>query len=189
MNTRDLTQAALKNIKNLIRNTSAHALKAMSQKKEIQVEDVLIKNKILGHWMTLISVSGEQLHITFKVQFSIDMARNFATQVLGNHKNDISNSHSKDFIREFCNLVAGNIKNKLSENNIVVGISLPLLSRGFDDLFFAATERAEASHDRWALTHYDCSVFCSTDIQIAADLHLPENIDQITSSSGEVEFF
>ena len=71
--------------------------------------------------------------MTFKIQFAIKDARNFAKSNL--NTKEISNSHSKDFIRELCNVIAGYLKHTLSENNIQVGISLPLLARGFDDLF------------------------------------------------------
>ncbi len=176
-------------IKTLMRDTSQAALVAMSQKKQIAIEDVTDNKKILGHWMALISVSGVQLHLTFKVQFSIEMARSYASEVLKNDRLGISNSHSKDFIRELCNLVAGNLKTKLAENNVTVGISLPLLSRGFDDLFFANSESSVQSIDRWQLVFKETTIYCCSIIEAIEDLSLSDKLNDSVSTSGDVEFF
>lgn len=179
----------LDQIKLLIRTISASALEAMSQKSGVTVEDLSDDRKILGHWMSLISISGDQLHITFKVQFSISMARGYAEGVIKTDAGEISNSHSKDFIREFCNLLAGTIKNKLSENNINVGISLPLLSRGFDDLFFSEINSTSHGVDRWKLTHKNSEIFCISDTEIINQFKLEDNFNDSSSTSGDVEFF
>ena len=189
MNSSKTENELLEKIKLLIRTTSGVALEAMAQKSGIAVQDVSDDRKILGHWMSLISISGDQLHITFKVQFSIAMARAFADSGVKNDSVEISNSHSKDFIREFCNLLAGNIKNKLAENNVAVGISLPLLSRGFDDLFFSGTETVGKSVDRWKLTNDKSEIFCISDTEIINQFTLDENFNDSSAASGDVEFF
>lgn len=179
----------LNQIKLLIRTTSANALEAMAQKSGVTIQEISDDRKILGHWMSLISISGDQLHITFKVQFSISMARAFAESELKNEAGEISNSHSKDFVREFCNLLAGTIKNKLSQNNINVGISLPLLSRGFDDLFFSEINSTSQGLDRWKLAHQNSEIFCISDTEIINQFDLDDNFNNSTSASGDVEFF
>lgn len=189
MNSTQAAKSTLDKIKLLVRTTSCSALEAMSQKSGVTVQDVPADQKILGHWMSLISISGDQLHITFKVQFSIMMARAYAESVLKTDTQEISNSHSKDFIREFCNLLAGNIKNKLAENNIVVGISLPLLCRGFDDLFFSEIGATGQGLDRWKLRHQNSEIFCISDTEVISSFNLDENFNTASTASGEVEFF
>lgn len=189
MNTSHLEKTTLKKIKLLIRSTSAGALEAMAQKPGVSLQEISTAKKIFGHWMSLISISGDQLHITFKVQFSIAMARAYAGDGFEENSHEISNSHSKDFIREFCNLLAGIIKNKLAENNIVVGISLPLLSRGFDNLFFATTDPSGTSVDRWKLAYQSLEIFCISETDVVNQFTLDKNFNESMSVSGNVEFF
>ncbi len=176
-------------IKNLIRNTSLRGLAAMSQKKDIEIAEVTSPQKIMGHWMALISVSGEQLHLTFKVQFSIAMARGFALQKGQTQSQSISNSHSKDFVREFCNLVAGNIKTQLADNKVNVGISLPILSRGFDDLFFDSGDKTLLSTDRWKLAEEGNIIYCASIVEIISEMNLSDKLNEAQSTSGDIEFF
>ncbi len=183
-NQQDLT---LLKLKSLIRKKSVLALTAVAKKDELQVIEVPAEDKVMGHWMSVISVSGEQLHITFKVQFSIDMARTYAMQTFKNLTSEISNSHSKDFIREYCNMVAGYIKNALIHNSISVGVSLPLLCRGFDDLFFDLPARAFSGIDRWKLAHNGNIINCASVIEVIEDLDF-KDLDDETLLSGEVEF-
>ena len=41
-----------------------------------------------------------------------------------------------DYFLESCNLVAGRVKHGLTEGNSDIGISIPIKTKGFDDLFF-----------------------------------------------------
>ncbi len=189
MNASQLEITTIEKIKLLIRSTSAGALEAMAQKPGVSLQEISADKKIFGHWMSLISISGDQLHITFKVQFSVAMARAYAGNGVQENSHEISNSHSKDFIREYCNLLAGIIKNKLAENDIIVGISLPLLSRGFDNLFFTTTDPSGSSVDRWKLAYKDLEIFCISDTDVVNQFTLDKNFNDNMSISGNVEFF
>ena len=173
-------------IKKLFREKSATALTKMSQKNDILVKDTISDLKVMGHWMALISISADQFHITFKIQFSMDTARNLVAK---SNKSTISDSYSKDFIRELCNVIGGNIKFAFEQNDMNVGISLPLLCRGFDDLFFASSERKSSMSDRWSLVQKENIIYCSSVMNITGDLKLQEDFGESISAAGEVEFF
>ena len=177
----------LMQLKSLIRKKSILAMTAATKKDELQVIEVPTDDKVMGHWMSVISVSGEQLHITFKVQFSIDMARMYAMQTFKNLTGEISDSHSKDFIREYCNMVAGYVKNTLIHNSISVGVSLPLLCRGFDDLFFDLPAREHSGIDHWKLAHGDNFICCASVIEVIGNLDL-KNINEEPLLTGDIEF-
>ena len=186
MEASDSSKITQQRLKKLFREKSATALAKMSQKKDILVKDTVSDLKVMGHWMSLISISSAQFHITFKIQFSMDTARNLVAK---NDKSTISNSYSKDFIRELCNVIGGDIKFAFVQNNMNVGISLPILCRGFDDLFFASSERKSSLSDRWSLVHDVDVIYCSSVMNITGDLKLQENFGESSSSTGDVEFF
>lgn len=177
----------LEQLKSLVRRKSVAALIAFAKKDDLQILEVPSDDKVMGHWMSIISVSGEQLHLTFKVQFSVNSARNYASQSFENPSDTISSSHSKDFIREYCNMVAGYIKNTLIHNSVSVGVSLPLLCRGFDDLFFDPPVRSRSGIDRWKLAHDGNAINCASVIEVAEHLSFTD-FDYEASPAGDVEF-
>ena len=180
-------RTAVEQLKTLVRQKSALALSAMSQKSDLKIEELSKSEKVMGHWMSLISVSGDQIHLTFKIQFSVEMARIFAQQTFKHVSHGISNSHSKDFVRELCNMVAGYLKTTLIHNKINVGVSLPLLCRGFDNFFFDAPSQENSGMDAWKLVHNGTVMYCSTVIELMQDLKL-EDLSETSEATGDVEF-
>lgn len=183
----DLTVTTINQLKTLIRQKSVLGLEAMSKKQGLQVESISQDDKVLGHWLSAISVSGDKIHITFKVQFAIKTANTFSKHTFQHVKDGVSNSQNKDFMREFCNMVAGYVKNTLINNNLVVGVSLPLLCRGFDNFFFEPPSHSRSGKDCWKLFENENNVYCSSVIELADDIKL--NIDNDSEvQTGEVEF-
>lgn len=181
------TQTSIEQIKKLIRQKSILGLEAMCKKQGLQIKDISSDDKVLGHWMSVITVSGYKIHITFKVQFSIKTANSFSKHTYKHVKETVSNSQNKDFMREFCNMVAGYIKNTLINNDLAVGVSLPLLCRGFDNFFFDPPVHVTSGKDCWKLFELDNNIYCSSVIDIADDLVI-DSLDDSEIQSGEVEF-
>ncbi len=183
----DQTVTTINQLMTLIRQKSILGLEAMSKKEGLEVESISQDDKVLGHWLSAISVSGEQIHIIFKVQFAIKTVNSFSKYTFQHVKEGVSNSQNKDFMREFCNMVAGYIKNTLINNNLTVGVSLPLLCRGFDNFFFEPPTHSRSGKDCWKLFEKENNVYCSSVIELADDIKL--NItDDFTVKTGEVEF-
>ena len=99
---------------------------------------------------------------------------------------EIQPNQVADFVKEFCNLTAGNIKQALEKSSVLTGISLPLVTRGFDELVFASTG-PQYLRDQWRIAMAEVFLDCSV---------ITEIYDQITFSGeesaaedlGEVEF-
>lgn len=180
-------QTTLDNIKQLVRSKSQQTLAALS-KKEISTEQVNAEFKILGHWMSLILISGESLNLIVKIQFSIDSVQDLIVHSVKGEDYKISEALVKDFVRELINVTAGNIKQTLSENKIKVGINLPVLSRGFDCLYFNLNHRKHSIIDQWKLVHKQSQLFCAIEIETSDELKL-ENLAENSDLTGDVEFF
>ena len=172
-------------IKKLIRDKSLLALSDLSKKTDIRIEESMLLSPVLAHWMTLISIGGPQVHLTIKIQFSTAMARSF---VQNGQNQAVPDSLSKDLIRELCNVIAGYVKQALADNQVLVMISLPLLSRGFDNFFLQASSRKESLADQWSLVYNQSVLHCSSLVEVAEEIKL-DDFKEKESSSGEVEFF
>jgi len=59
-----------------------------------------------------------------------------ASRPYGEDPSAVTPEQGADFMKELCNLVSGALKRVFSGAGIQAGISLPLLTRGFDEIFF-----------------------------------------------------
>lgn len=105
-----------------------------------------------GYWMSFILLSGNDLQLIFKVHFYSDEARHLTAKGLKREPGEITYPDIKDFMKEFCNLVAGEIKAGLSAAKVMVGLSLPLVTRGFDEVIFSDSVDSRQFSDWWRLS-------------------------------------
>ena len=90
---------------------------------------------IHGHWMALILLAGSGMRLTLKAFFEAATCRRVLSQVLRKPDSDIEYRLVADFMREFCNRTGGHIKRQLESTDNPIGLSLPLVTRGFDEVF------------------------------------------------------
>lgn len=126
--------------------------------------------RMLASNMVFILVSSDTLRLTFKVHFSVRTARNLAFGIFGGESPaDISERQAIDYFKEYGNLVAGNVISLLGQAGIELGISLPMATRGFYEVFSDYTERQHRMltfSDFWGLHVDGRDVFCSTQFEI-----------------------
>ena len=92
--------------------------------------------QVLGHWMSLILLSGESLRMTMKIHYNLFDVKLIAYPTYGmNSPDQLSDKQAIDFMKELCNLSAGLVVKIFEENNLPLGMSLPLCSRGFNEIF------------------------------------------------------
>ena len=113
-------------------------------------------------------------------------AKFFAGKTLSSTKENILTSRILDFFKEYCNLTAGNIKIALAANNIKVGISLPILARGFDEIFYPRP--ADSIMKYWSLECEGQIVFCSAHIAILQAVIIKNEGEKSNTDKGDVEF-
>jgi hypothetical protein len=74
----------------------------------------------------------------------------------------------RDFLREIANLFGGSMRTVLSRNHVDSGISLPLSSRGFDDVFFLSTNTSRTFNQIFKLSWPTGSLYISQFVEITA---------------------
>jgi len=126
--------------------------------------------RILANNMVFILVSGDALRITFKVHFNMETGRNLAFRVFGGETPDnITARQAIDYFKEYGNLVAGSIVTLFEKIDIGLGMSLPLCTRGFYEVFSDYTETENPTvmySDFWTLQVNDHSLYCSALIEV-----------------------
>ncbi len=174
-------------INSIIRNKSLNSLSAITKNNKTEIEETNSPQAVCSHWMSLITIAGNEIKVTFKTQFTTSTAKHFAS--LGRENKLISNTNSRDFIREYCNIMAGRLKQTFAKNQITTSISLPILCRGFDDLFFTASDRSGTPTDRWKLRNNDFVLHCSSFFEISSELKVIIKDNDANDYDNDIEFF
>lgn len=145
---------------------------------------------ILGHWMPVIIISSAVMQITFKTHLMTTDGNTFSASSFKKSPDDMSSQQILDFFKEYCNMVGGKIKWLLEFNQIASGISLPILLRGFDEVFFSHQETPYLFSDKWKITSDTASLICSILIELQ-DKALWKQLKlnyEVSSDQGEVTF-
>ena len=187
-------------LKELVRHASMSRLKIHTDSIDVDTKELdfsFMPGKILASNMVFILVSGDAVRLTFKVHFNTRTAKNLALRIFGGESADqISEKQAIDYFKEYGNLVAGHVITLLGESNIELGISLPLCTRGFYEVFSDYTEYqypVVSYSDFWELHVNGHAVFCSAQYEILNKKPLENLVDyeiaeRAGDDDGEMEF-
>lgn len=183
----DLSNRGFSQVKDIVRDISVSRL-GQYTKLDTRLEEVKGRSfPVLGHWMALNLCSGQDVKIIFKVHFDTNIARQLCQKAFDEEWQKISLDYAHDFMKEYCNLVSGKLKQVFNSRKIQIGIGLPFVTRGFDDVFFEAINGSRSQKYMWKISTASGVLHCSVDIEIHNDVDL-DNIEIDDSQEGEVEF-
>lgn len=186
-------------IKHLIRYAAEDRVRKHSGQANFNLVDITNHKpgQVLGNWMSLILITGTPLKITLKLHFS---HRNIKQLIFplyhAGSPEEISDQQSMDFIKELCNLTAGYIEQSFEQNDIPLGISLPLGTRGFYEIFAdysSSTSPVLKYDDLWSLKFENMEILGTVMVEVS-DINALENIadykvdDDEDSDEGEFDF-
>jgi hypothetical protein len=109
----------------------------------------------LGHLLVAIIVQGNGIRLTLKVHSDIEPMREVSAQVCGLPVLEMNETRVRDCLREYLNILAGAIQSELSKVDIESRLSIPISTRGFDELFFGKPSTAIQYQNAWRLTWND----------------------------------
>ncbi len=148
----------------------------------------------VGQWLSLIFVAAQAIKISFKVEYDFREMKYFAHQALAVTAEQVDTRMAHDFVKEYCNLCAGRIKKALEVHGDPSFMSLPLVTRGQDGVFFERAGTARFFEDFWTfqLSNREAKLDCSVLIEVFD----PKAMQKILIPAfggdeelGEVEFF
>ncbi len=187
----------------LIRDIAKDRLALHSKANEGIILAELSQNRastqnVLAHWMAIILVSGNDLKLTLKVHYFLEEAKAFGAKA--GATSDVAENAERlahDFIKEYCNLTAGKLKRVFEDQKLNIGISLPLITRGFDEVFAARPNSITSFEDAWEFKLDDHSIVCTSHLDILGPKALLElstagafavNQQAEAEDEGDVEF-
>jgi CheY-specific phosphatase CheX len=184
----------------LVRYASQSRLAIHTDAEEVEVKpmDVAFRpGRILASDMVFILISGEAIRLTFKVHFNIRTARLLAWKIFGGDSSiNISEKQARDYFKEYGNLVAGSVVTLFGKLGIELGISLPLCTRGFYEVFSDYSEKHNpvvTYSDFWMLGVSDHEIHCSAQFEILDKSKLAQfvdfEIDEALEDDGEEMMF
>lgn len=184
----------------IVRDASVSRLRIHTGSECIEITELappFRPGKILGSNMVFILVSGDAIRLTFKIHFNLGTAKKLAHRIFGGTSfSAISEKQAVDYVKEYANLVAGNVVSLLSEYGVDLGLSLPLCTRGFYEVFTDYTEKVApiiAYNDFWNLKVDGLDLFCSSQFEVM-NMALLENVgtyrnrESAEESDEEIEF-
>lgn len=167
------TQMLKEKLSELIRHASVSRFKIHTACNDVELNELgdgFNPGRILANNMVFALISGDMLRVTFKVHFDIEVAKSLAFRVFGGESAaDISRKQATDYFKEYGNLVAGCIVTLFEPMKIGLGMSLPLSTRGFYEVFSDYTEKETPTItfcDFWQLQVPGSTVYCSAAIEI-----------------------
>ncbi len=147
-------------VKELVRHAALARIEDHSRLEGFDLQELegLYKpGQVMGNWMSIILVTGDALRITVKLHFSLQDARALSCTVYGAESPEsVGEGKAVDFVKELCNLTVGYIVKEFDAMSIAMGISLPLCTRGFYEVFadYVPTEQPLIRFsDIWRLEH------------------------------------
>ena len=151
IDTKRVTEDQEKNLQGLLRQSCKLRLySSLKIDGGVDIEELSNPDDFLyGQWMSVILLSGQALQCTLKMHYFNDTALALSSHSLGLARAKIKPGMLTDYMRELTNLFAGEIKAQLFANKILVGISLPLITRGFDEILFSDNLGKFIVRDYW----------------------------------------
>lgn len=173
-----------------IRNACFSKLSVYSSRSDLSVSEIERKALPFSRWMGIILISSVGLRITLKIHFKAAGVKTFAASIYGLKAEELTISQVGEFIKECCNLVAGAVKKSLESQGFSLGISLPILTRGLDEIFFPPPDEAVLYSDQWTVSVVDGAFNCSATVELS-EVSVLQNLKEQGISNecdGSVEF-
>lgn len=149
--------------------------------------------------ISLIMLWGESATIVLKTHYNLEVARKVASTAIGLQLAETSDEMVRAYMNEFNNLQGGFFRGILEEENLLIGMSLPFVARGSDELLYFNNRDDRYIYTKWILKSSDGHEFkCSSEILLhdsngflGAESHLITALDndKKTDGGGDIEFF
>ena len=190
MNNTNASAKTLAKISSFLREVSLLRLEQHAGIKPIEVIEMVPNKKVLGKFMALIMIVGDEFRLTLQAHYQINQMQEIFSDKFKNFEASLGLEDYHDLMREYCNLCAGMIKNSLLQQNQNCTITLPFVTQGFDQIFFLSRFDKKGIYDYWRLKKengfINISVFL--DFNDEKTLEFFDQLDPKNSSQSSVEF-
>ena len=156
-------------LKSLVRGRVVSTITRSARIDETETETIEVENQddfCYGHWMAFIMISGSAVRIMLKLHFKKSTAIGMLSKKARSESREKADRMAMDFMKEQCNLMAGALKGAFNSAKIITGLSIPLVTRGFDEAVFSDKVDKSKNSDVWKIEWPEGSMICSSVIEI-----------------------
>lgn len=146
---------------NFCKEASIAILQTYLIQEKFEVHPLSPPPLLLGHWMSAIILTSPVMRVTFRTHFMTEDGKVLVATSFSKNPEEVLSMEVLDFFKEYCNMVAGKIKWLLEFNGTESGISLPVMLRGFDEVFFKKEDRKSLFSEKWKLQTASLAIACS----------------------------
>lgn len=152
---RSVSQPISKALIHALRESSLEKIKIHAFNPDLRIREIPKPIPlVLGYWMSLVLASNPATRIIFKFNFETQSVLGIGKELFEKiGMENPSMEFIEDFAKEYCNLVAGSLKVIFEKQSIILGVSLPMVTKGFDEIFLANQIKKEFNYvDYWEIT-------------------------------------
>lgn len=177
-------EQSVRNLKDLVRNKVVDTMVRSARIEGPKVFEMENQDDFCyGHWMAFIMISGSAIRIMLKLHFKKSTAITMLGSKAKNESGEKADRMAMDFMKEQCNLMAGALKSSFNNAKIITGLSIPLVTRGFDEAVFSDKVDRSKINDVWKLEWDEGTIVCSSVIEILewaqfTDFEIEDNEDE-----------
>ncbi len=154
----------------------------------------------ISQWLSLIFIKSSGLKISFKSKYHVENIKHFAASALLDSVKNLTKNKIDDFTKEFCNLTAGGIKEHLEKIVGKSNISLPLLTRWDDNVFFLPNvlddRNSFSFHDSWEIyldSNKNRFIQCYLSVEVSDENEVKALMEEMhyteeVAEDGEIDF-
>ena len=188
------TDGNLSNFEDILLKISRDKLIDQTGIQEIDIHPYSnVDASIFDHWMSLVLLAGRKLKVCIKIHFDTESGKQMILSKFNRSPDSITLDMIFDRLKELSNLTAGGLKESLGQENGNCGLSLPLVTRGFDEVLFRDRFLSAKKHGKrnvWQLKSANFKLILSSEIQVFDWSAIQEvnYIERDEEEEGELEF-
>lgn len=147
--------------------------------------------QVLARYIAMVLLTCDELRIVFKVHFNPEQIRAYR-QGKGAVDADLSDKQLVDFMKELSNQMGGRVCRIFDANQISMGMSVPLCTRGIYEIYADYQTKAGAITkfgDFWRLEGPFDSIYCSCYVELLTKNDLSGiKAEDEAAEEGELDF-
>lgn len=147
-------------VEEMLKCESLNCLNQDLASQEVKIGEPNRSGPIYGHRLGVILLAGPEIRLTLKAFFNIQDIQYILSRKMGRPVALGSGNLFDDYVREYLNRLAGVGKRSLGESGLNVGISLPIVTRGFDEAFSNPAGSTETTAV-WGVRDQQCGLIVS----------------------------
>lgn len=134
---------------------------------------------IYAFWLSFVLLATDHMNIILKTHFNFSSIQPILKKIFSEEDEKITQQMAESFMNEYSNLFGTKVKNTLFDIGVPTGMSLPVLTRGFDNYLFeeyfrsaknlsSGSQNADLFQytDVWRYQTDQTTIHCSVEIDI-----------------------